>query len=97
MKHSRKLWLGTMVALGAIAAITLATALVSLYFPLISWLENRRVLRRGRSAAVALFQFLDRRGEVGQVVGAEFLLSTTTRFFDREEAVRAAEQKVFAL
>lgn len=26
MKHSRKLWLGTMVALGAIAAITLATA-----------------------------------------------------------------------
>jgi ATP-binding cassette subfamily B protein len=59
--------------LGIASAITLATALVSLYFPLISWLENRRVLRRGRTAAVALFQFLDRRGEVGQVVGAEFL------------------------
>src|SRR5262249_59082827 len=28
---------------------------------------------RGRASAVALFEFLDRRGEVGQVVGAEFL------------------------
>jgi ATP-binding cassette subfamily B protein len=59
--------------LGVANGITLATALVSLYFPLVTWLENRRILRRGRESAVALFKFLDRSGGVGQVVGAEFL------------------------
>ncbi|HJT75834.1 MAG TPA: ABC transporter ATP-binding protein [Gemmataceae bacterium] len=53
--------------------LVLATALVSLYWPLQSWLETRRLMRRGREAAVILFQFLDRPGEVGQMVGAEFL------------------------
>jgi ATP-binding cassette subfamily B protein len=59
--------------LGVASGIGLAAALVSLYWPLQSWLENRRVVRRGKEAAVALFRFLDRPGEVGQVVGAEFL------------------------
>jgi len=59
--------------LGVANAITLATALVSLYWPLVNLIEHRRYLRRGRTAAVALFEFLDRRGEVGQVVGAKFL------------------------
>jgi ATP-binding cassette subfamily B protein len=59
--------------LGIAGAITLATALVSLYWPLVNVLEHRRYLRRARASAVALFEFLDRRGEVGQVVGAEFL------------------------
>jgi ATP-binding cassette subfamily B protein len=59
--------------LGVPRAITLATALVSMYWPLASWLEHRRFLRRGRSAALILFKFLDRPGEIGQVVGAEFL------------------------
>jgi ATP-binding cassette subfamily B protein len=59
--------------LGIASAITLVTALVSLYWPLVNLLEHRRYLRRGRAAAVALFEFLDRRGDVGQVVGAEFL------------------------
>jgi ATP-binding cassette subfamily B protein len=59
--------------LGVAGAVTLATALVSLYWPLESWLENRRFLRRGRESAVVLFKFLDRSGGVGQVVGAEFL------------------------
>jgi len=59
--------------LGVANAITLATALASLYWPLVNLLEHRRYLRRGRASAVALFEFLDRRGEVGQVVGAEFL------------------------
>ncbi len=53
--------------------LVLAAALVSLYWPLQSWLETRRVMRRGRESAVVLFQFLDRPGEVGQMVGAEFL------------------------
>jgi ATP-binding cassette subfamily B protein len=36
-------------------------------------LELPRLLRRSRASAVALFEFLDRHGEVSQVVGAEFL------------------------
>jgi ATP-binding cassette subfamily B protein len=59
--------------LGIASAITLVTALVSLYWPLVNMQQHRRELQRGRASAVALFEFLDRRGEVGQVVGAEFL------------------------
>ncbi|MCS6851865.1 MAG: ABC transporter ATP-binding protein/permease [Gemmataceae bacterium] len=53
--------------------IVLVTALVSLYWPLESWLEHRRFLRRGRESAQILFQFLDRPADVGQVVGAQVL------------------------
>ena len=59
--------------LGIASAITLVTALVSLYWPLVNLQEHRRTLLRGRASAVALFEFLDRRGDVGQAVGAEFL------------------------
>jgi ATP-binding cassette subfamily B protein len=59
--------------LGAAGTVALATALVSMYWPVHNWLAHRRILRRGREAAVALFKFLERPGEVGQVVGAEFL------------------------
>jgi ATP-binding cassette subfamily B protein len=59
--------------LGVARVITLAAVLASLYGPLVNWLEHRRVARRARKAAGILFQFLDRPGEVGQVVGAEFL------------------------
>lgn len=59
--------------LGTATAITLATALVSLYWPMLALLEHRRALRRGRTSALILFQFLDRPSDVGQVVGAEFL------------------------
>jgi ATP-binding cassette subfamily B protein len=65
--------------LGVPRAILMATALASLYLPLVHWLENRRSLRRGRAAAVILFKFLDRPGEVGQVVGAEFLAPLSNR------------------
>jgi ATP-binding cassette subfamily B protein len=59
--------------LGVASAITLAAALVSLYWPTEKWLSSRKILRRGRESSVVLFHFLDRPGEVGQVVGAEFL------------------------
>jgi ATP-binding cassette subfamily B protein len=62
--------------LGVSSAIILATALVSLYWPLTAWLRHRKELRRGREAAVHVFRFLSRPGEVGQVVGAEFLPPT---------------------
>ena len=54
-------------------AITLATALVSLYWPLVSLIEQRRALQRARDAAGVVFAFLDRPHDVGQAVGAEFL------------------------
>lgn len=53
--------------------VAMSTALVSLYQPVGRWLEARRLIRRGRDAADNVFKFLERRGEVGQVVGAEFL------------------------
>jgi ATP-binding cassette subfamily B protein len=59
--------------LGAASTVTLATAMVSMYWPVESWLASRRIIRRGREAAGPLFKFLERPGEVGQVVGAEFL------------------------
>jgi ATP-binding cassette subfamily B protein len=59
--------------LGVAAAITLATVLASLYWPVQAWIENRRFLRRGRESAAILFEFLDRPSEVGQVIRAELL------------------------
>jgi ATP-binding cassette subfamily B protein len=59
--------------LGVASAITMATALVSLYWPVVNWLGHRRFIRRGKEAAAVVFKFLDRPGEVGQAVGAEFL------------------------
>lgn len=64
-------------SLGVASVLTLATALVCLYWPLVDWLQHRRVLRRGRESAAVLFRFLDRPGEVGQLVGAQFLPSLT--------------------
>jgi ABC-type multidrug transport system fused ATPase/permease subunit len=58
---------------GVVTILTLAATLLSLYWPLTNWLRHQRVLRRGRASAVVLFKFLDRPGEVAQVVGAEFL------------------------
>jgi ATP-binding cassette subfamily B protein len=65
--------------LGVARGIVLATALFSLYAPLVSLIQNRKYLRRGRKAAAILFKFLDRPGEIGQVVGAEFLAPMADR------------------
>jgi ATP-binding cassette, subfamily B, bacterial len=65
--------------LGVTSAIVLTTALASLYLPLVTWLDNRRFIRRGRDSAVVLFEFLDRPGGVGQVVEAEFLPALAKR------------------
>ena len=59
--------------LGIATGILLATTLISLYWPIVTMIEHRRQLRRARASAVALFEFLDRKGDVGQMVGAEFL------------------------
>jgi ATP-binding cassette subfamily B protein len=59
--------------LGVANVVTQAATLLSLYFPLEAWLAQRRTIARGREAAAAVFEFLDRKGEVAQVLGAEFL------------------------
>jgi ATP-binding cassette subfamily B protein len=67
---------GLLIVTGALSVatgITLAATLVSLYWPILHLLEQRRYLKRGRASAVELFAFLDRPSDVGQVVGAEFL------------------------
>jgi ATP-binding cassette subfamily B protein len=53
----------------ALVAALFATA----YWPFANLLEARRQIRKGREAAVPIMEFLDRPGEVGQIVGAEFL------------------------
>ncbi len=55
------------------SAVAMTTTLLSLYLPAERWLEGRRLLKRGKQASQQIFSFLERRGEVGQVVGAEFL------------------------
>jgi len=59
--------------------VTLTTALLSLYFPAKGWLNSRRFIRRGRESAALVFEFLDRKGEVGQSVDADFLPAMTKK------------------
>jgi ATP-binding cassette subfamily B protein len=59
--------------MGVARMVALAAALLSLYRPLRYWLDARRILRRGEDSALQVFRFLDRKSDVGQVVGAEFL------------------------
>jgi ATP-binding cassette, subfamily B, bacterial len=64
--------MGTM---GVAAALTMTTALVSLYWPATIWLDSRRAMRKAGESAKTLFDFLDRPGSVAQSVEAEFLPS----------------------
>lgn len=59
--------------LGVASGLTMAAAIISLYWPATAWLEDRRILRRSRESARVLFEFLDRAGSVGQAGDAEFL------------------------
>lgn len=63
-----------------VASLTLlAMAVVSMYYPVDRWLSQRRTMHRAEEEAVAIFEFLERRGEIGQVVGAEFLNAMSKR------------------
>lgn len=72
-------WNILMGNLGVAATITVVAALVSMYWPIWNWLERQRTLRRARTAAATVFQFLDKRGDVGQMVGAEFLAPLSSK------------------
>jgi ABC-type multidrug transport system fused ATPase/permease subunit len=57
----------------------MAVAVISIGQPIAAWLDSRLKLRRGREAAEAIAEFLDRRGEVVEVADAEYLPALTTR------------------
>ncbi|MGF1578900.1 MAG: ABC transporter ATP-binding protein [Gemmataceae bacterium] len=68
--------IGVVVTRGSLSmagAITLTTALVSLYLPFQRWLELRRSLRRAFASAQVVFEFLGKSGGVGQDIDAVFL------------------------
>ncbi|HEY1189957.1 MAG TPA: ABC transporter ATP-binding protein, partial [Gemmata sp.] len=62
----------------------LAVALVSLGAPIAGLFDYGLKVRRGREAADAVFEFLDRRGEATEVADAEFLPGLTTRIEFRQ-------------
>jgi ATP-binding cassette subfamily B protein len=70
--------------MGNAGVIALAATLVSLYWPMVLHRENRRVLRRAREAAVAVFRFLDRPADLRADASAEFLqpMERTLEFDD---------------
>jgi ATP-binding cassette, subfamily B, bacterial len=57
----------------------MAVALVSLAPPIAGWVDSRLKLRRGREAAEAIVEFLDRHGEAAEAADAEYLPALTTR------------------
>jgi ATP-binding cassette subfamily B protein len=59
--------------LSVASALTLAAAVISLYWPTLAFLEARRIVRRGRQSAKVVFNFLDRQEGVRQAIEAEFI------------------------
>jgi ATP-binding cassette subfamily B protein len=81
--------------MGVARMVALTTALISLYRPLQLWVGARRLLRRGEDSARQVFRFLDRKSEVGQVVGAEFLPPLAKRIeFDKVTLAEPGGQRM---
>ena len=59
--------------LSAAGAVVLIAIFLCQYGPVSNWLAGYRLLKRGKDSADQVFKFLERRGDVGQVVGANFL------------------------
>ena len=59
--------------------VAMTVALVSLGPPIAAWVDSRLKLKRGREAADAIVEFLDRRGEAAEAADAEYLPGLTTR------------------
>ncbi len=55
------------------AVATLLLALLGLTGPTLGWLATRRAVRQAGRSAAGLFEFLERRPELQQTVGAQFL------------------------
>jgi ATP-binding cassette subfamily B protein len=64
---------------------------VCLYFPVWNWLQEQRTLRRAGRASAAVFAFLDRRGDVGDVgedAKADFLQPMSQQLEFRDVSLR---------
>jgi ABC-type multidrug transport system fused ATPase/permease subunit len=73
----------------SVAGLTaMAVALVSLATPIAEWVDSRRKLRRGREAAEAIIEFLDRRGEAPEAADAEYLPALRGRMEFRAVTVK---------
>lgn len=59
--------------------VVMAVALVLLVPPVAGWVAARAKIRRGREAAAAIFEYLDRKGEAAEAADAEFLPALNTR------------------
>ena len=59
--------------LSAAGAVVLIAIFLCQYGPVSNWLAGYRLLKRGKDSADQVFKFLERKGDVGQVVGANFL------------------------
>jgi ATP-binding cassette subfamily B protein len=66
-------WVVLNEGLSMTGLIVLAVAFLSLYYPVRARLAGRRVMRHGREAAAAIFEFLDRKGDVATYPDADFL------------------------
>src|SRR6266700_1705082 len=66
----------------------MAVALVSIAPPIAAWVDTRLKLRRGREAADAIIEFLERRGEAAEAADAEYLPALTTRMEFRAVTLR---------
>jgi ATP-binding cassette subfamily B protein len=66
-------WVVLNEGLSVAGLCVLAVSFLSLYYPVRARLAGRRATRRGREAAAAIFEFLDRRGDVATYPDAEFL------------------------
>jgi ATP-binding cassette subfamily B protein len=68
--------------------VVLVTALVTMAPPIAGWVDARLRLRRGREAAEAIEEYLDRRGEAAEAADAEYLPVLTTRIEYRSVSLR---------
>jgi ABC-type multidrug transport system fused ATPase/permease subunit len=68
--------------------VVMAVALAALVPTLAGWVGTGVRVRRGREAADAIFEFLDRKGEAGEVADAEFLPALSTRLEFRHVTLR---------
>lgn len=73
---------GRVVLAGELSLAGLAlqlAALAAVVGPIRSWVSGQARLRRARNAAADIFEFLDRRGDSGQPIDAEFLHPMTRK------------------
>jgi ATP-binding cassette subfamily B protein len=68
--------------------VAMAVALVSLGSPIAGFVDSRLKLRRGREAAEAIIEFLDRRGEAAEAADAEYLPLLTNRMEFRNVSLK---------